>query len=225
MISIFSSLFVVALLSGDFALSLPRTSRRITGENLNSKLRATEDVLIRSFDAQLDPSLAFVSGTILVGFGVVQNRINRSNQLIERIRNENIQMQRFRSLELDGDPEAGKLKRALEITVAELRREYISTVTFLEIPGLTLRFRVLEPDVAETISEMENILQPVDEGTTRPRMSKGDNGLGRVVVGIFLVSILFSLFSVLLTDPMTSSQSSLQNSPQPQQLQSLFNIP
>jgi hypothetical protein len=182
----------------------------------SERVRKSLKLRLQTYDAQLDPSLAAVSGVILLGFGVLQSRISKSNRLLERIQEESIRLKRFRILELEGDTEAGGSKRALEIEIANLRQEFLSTVTFLKIPGLTLRFRVVSSELAATIQEREDLEARSTVNITQQNNAVADDnknlGLGRVAVGGLLVSILFSLLSVMLTDPMSSFSSSSSSS-------------
>jgi hypothetical protein len=174
--------------------------------------RACLKLPLQTYDAQLDPSLAAVSGAILIGFGIVQSRISKSNRLLERIQEETVRLKKFRSLELEGDPEASGSKRALEVEIANLEQEYLSTVTFLKMSGLTLRFRVVSSDLAAALQKKEDLeITSAMKNNQENKYLAEDNknsGLGRVFVGVILVSILVSLLNVLLTDPMSSAPSS-----------------
>ena len=183
--------------------------RPFSSERVN---RACSKLPLQTYDAQLDPSLAAVSGAILIGFGVVQSRISKSNRLLERIQEESVRLKKFRSLELEGDAEASGSKRALEAEITNLEQEYLSTVTFLKIPGLTLRFRVVSSDLAAALQKKEDLeITSTMKSNQENKYMTDDNknsGLGRIFVGVILVSILVSLLNVLLTDPMSSALSS-----------------
>ena len=109
------------------------------------------------FAPKADPIISVVSGGILLGFFIIQSRVNRANELIRIIKEKKETFQKVKATLLNtDDPERILLKRdALQTEIENLEEDLLKAMTFLDIPnGATLRFRVLQPSET-TLTEQQ----------------------------------------------------------------------
>ena len=184
-----------------------------------SSLQTTPDDI--RFAAQFDPSQAAASLSIILTFVAVQSRINNSNKLLASIDVAKKDLKAATAALLSGDDGATFRRDTLERKIVALEEEWMNAVTFISIPGLTLRFRV-----AQQASQITSIQEKEDAEEAIISMATNQNQLGeekkelmdfdgRIVastatqrfllfVGVIVISGLFSLLNMLVADPMTS---------------------
>ena len=177
------------------------------------------------FAAQFDPSQAAASLSILFSFVAVQSRISKSNGLLADITVAKKELKATKASVLNGDQGATTRRDMLEQKILTLEEEWMNAVTFISIPGLTLRFRVPQQasqitslqekeDSEEAVISMDTNLNTL--GEEKKELKDFD---GRIVaststqrfllfVGVFVIAGLFSLLTMLVSDPMTSLSSS-----------------
>lgn len=177
------------------------------------------------FAAQFDPSQAAASLSILFSFVAVQSRISKSNGLLADITVAKKELKATKASVLNGDQGATIRRDMLEQKILTLEEEWMNAVTFISIPGLTLRFRVPQQasqitslqekeDSEEAVISMDTNLNTL--GEEKKELKDFD---GRIVaststqrfllfVGVFVIAGLFSLLTMLVSDPMTSLSSS-----------------
>lgn len=173
------------------------------------------------FAAQFDPSQAAASLSILFSFVAVQSRISKSNELLADITVTKKELKASKASVLNGDLDAMVRRDLLEQKIVKLEEEWMNAVTFISIPGLTLRFRVPQQasqitslqekeDSEEAVISMDTNLNTL--GEEKKELKDFD---GRIVaststqrfllfVGVFVIASLFSLLNMLVSDPMTS---------------------
>jgi Cu/Ag efflux protein CusF len=105
------------------------------------------------FAAQFDPSQAAASLSIFFSFIVVQNRINNSNILLAKITDTKKELKTTKAEVLGGVNGAVIKRDTLEGKIIDLEAEWMNAITFVSIPGLTLRFRV--PQQASQITGLQ----------------------------------------------------------------------
>ena len=193
-----------------------------SSQNLRSSLRTSADDI--RFAAQFDPSQAAASLSILVSFVAVQSRISKSNGLLADITVAKKELKATKASVLNGDQDATIRRDMLEQRILTLEEEWMNAVTFISIPGLTLRFRVPQQasqitslqekeDSEEAVISMDTNLNVLAE--EKKELKDFD---GRIVaststqrfllfVGVFVIAGLFSLLTMLVSDPMTSLSS------------------
>ena len=193
-----------------------------SSKNLRSSLRTSADDI--RFAAQFDPSQAAASLSILVSFVAVQSRISKSNGLLADITIAKKELKATKASVLNGDQDATIRRDMLEQRILTLEEEWMNAVTFISIPGLTLRFRVPQQasqitslqekeDSEEAVISMDTNLNVLAE--EKKELKDFD---GRIVaststqrfllfVGVFVIAGLFSLLTMLVSDPMTSLSS------------------
>ena len=189
---------------------------------MRSSLRTSADDI--RFAAQFDPSQAAASLSILVSFVAVQSRISKSNGLLADITIAKKELKATKASVLNGDQGATIRRDILEQKILTLEEEWMNAVTFISIPGLTLRFRVPQQasqitslqekeDSEEAVISMDTNLNALSE--EKKELKDFD---GRIVaststqrfllfVGVFVIAGLFSLLTMLVSDPMTSLSS------------------
>lgn len=114
------------------------------------------------FAPKADPTISLVSGGILIGFFIIQSRVNRSNELIEIIKGKKETYLRAKAALLSSDdPASALLKRdELQAEIERLEEELLNAMTFLDIPnGPTLRFRVLQGSDASLTERQKRELE------------------------------------------------------------------
>lgn len=212
------SLLLFCLISVASSFKLVPTRHQIS----RSALRTSADDI--RFAAQFDPSQAAASLSIFFSFIAVQSRINRSNQLLAVIADTKKELQSTKASVLGGDQDAIIRRESLEKKIVELEEEWMNAITFVSIPGLTLRFRV--PQQASQITSIQEkedseeavISMETNQNTLGAEKKEMKDFDGRIVastqtqrfllfVGVIVIAGLFSLLNMLVSDPMTSLSS------------------
>jgi hypothetical protein len=218
------ALLLVSLISTANSFSSMHSKLRISPSSSSSLNCAPTPDDIR-FAAQFDPSQAVASLSILGSFIVVQSRISKSNELLRVIDTTKKELQSTRAAILSGDQGGPLRKQTLQKKIVDLEEEWMNAITFVSIPGLTLRFRV--PQQASQITSLQEIEDSeeavVSMTSNQNQLSEEKKELtgfdGNVIaststqrfllfVGVFVIAGLFSLLNFLVADPMTSTSSS-----------------
>lgn len=182
-------------------------------------LRTTPDDI--RFAAQFDPSQAAASLSIFFSFIAVQSRINKSNELLAVIGTTKKELKTTKAALLSGDDGALVRRDTLEKKIVDLEEEWMNAITFVSLPGITLRFRVPQQASQITaIQEKEDSEEAIiSMSTNQNQISEEKKELtnfdGRIIastatqrfllfVGVIVISGLLSLLNMLVSDPMTS---------------------
>ena len=218
----------VSLLSLVLFLSTTQAFKLVTSKYQLSRttLRTSADDI--RFAAQFDPSQAAASLSIFFSFIAVQSRINKSNQLLAVIDTTKKDLKATKAALLSGDDGALLRRDTLEKKIVSLEEEWMNAITFVSLPGITLRFRVpQQASQITTIQEKEDteeasIITNSDQLNEEKKEMRDFDG--RIVaststqqfllfVGVIVIAGLFSLLNMLVSDPMTSmsTQSGVPN--------------
>ena len=182
-----------------------------------SALRTSADDI--RFAAQFDPSQAAASLSIFFSFIAVQSRINKSNQLLAVIDTTKKDLKASKAALLSGEDGALLRRDTLEKKIVSLEEEWMNAITFVSLPGITLRFRV--PQQASQITAIQEKEDIEEEAvvTNSDQLNEEKKEMrdfdGRIVaststqqfllfVGVIVIAGLFSLLNMLVSDPMTS---------------------
>ena len=211
--------FIICLITVADSFKAIRSNCKIS----RSLLRTSADDI--RFAAQFDPSQAAASLSIFFSFIAIQSRISKSNELLAVITVTKKELQTTKASVLNGDQGALVRRESLEQKIVALEEEWMNAITFISIPGLTLRFRV-----PQQASQITSIQEKEDSEEAVISMDTNSNQLaeekkelkdfdGRIVastatqrfllfVGVIVIAGLFSLLGMLNSDPMTSLSSS-----------------
>ena len=209
----------VSLLSLVLFLSTTQAFKLVTSKYQLSRtaLRTSADDI--RFAAQFDPSQAAASLSIFFSFIAVQSRINKSNQLLAVIDATKKDLKATKAALLSGEDGALLRRDTLEKKIVSLEEEWMNAITFVSLPGITLRFRVpQQASQITTIQEKEDteeasIITNSDQLNEEKKEMRDFDG--RIVaststqqfllfVGVIVIAGLFSLLNMLVSDPMTS---------------------
>jgi hypothetical protein len=186
---------------------------------MKTSLQTTPDDI--RFAAQFDPSQAAASLSIFFSFIAVQSRINKSNKLLAVIETTKKELKSTKASLLSGEDGALVRRDTLEKKIVDLEEEWMNAITFVSLPGITLRFRVPQQASQITaIQEKEDSEEAIiSMSTNQNQISEEKKELtdfdGRIIaststqrfllfVGVIVISGLFSLLNMLVSDPMTS---------------------
>lgn len=208
-----------SLLSLVLYLSATQAFKLVTSKYQLSRttLRTSADDI--RFAAQFDPSQAAASLSIFFSFIAVQSRINKSNQLLAVIDTTKKDLKATKAALLSGEDGALLRRDTLEKKIVSLEEEWMNAITFVSLPGITLRFRVpQQASQITTIQEKEDT-EEASITTNSDQLNEEKKEMrdfdGRIVaststqqfllfVGVIVIAGLFSLLNMLVSDPMTS---------------------
>jgi hypothetical protein len=208
-----------SLLSLMLYLSTTQAFKLVTSKYQLSRtaLRTSADDI--RFAAHFDASQAAASLSIFFSFIAVQSRINKSNELLAVIDTTKKDLKATKAALLSGEDGALIRRDTLEKKIVGLEEEWMNAITFVSLPGITLRFRVpQQASQITTIQEKEDteeaaIITNSDQLNEEKKEMRDFDG--RIVaststqqfllfVGVIVIAGLFSLLNMLVSDPMTS---------------------